>query len=337
MLLLFVSCKREQRSAPKPETWSAPPAKTANHGEWTWSEVGPLAQSPLTMPAIGRALPFSHAVVWGRPPQRFDAKLRAFHAAPAWPACADAHVAEEQLAVMDDELVFAVGAKCGYDAEEDKWLPVPELSPKGPGWAATPLSKNDVLMTGTEASLWDHKQKTIVTLPATKLPHTASLLLLDGTVLLTSKKGEKMELYEPSSRTFRLIDEQRFDGRPAVIGDGRVMFLTNDGSCGLYDPASTKSSTCPSLNTPRTDFALTVVADGVLITGGTAANVPTAAVELYDPRKDAWLELPPMPVVRTRHVALRLSDESVLVAGGSGGTDPKRAFVLTHTTADAGP
>jgi hypothetical protein len=334
MMLLVMSCKREERSAPKPEAWSAPPPPKASPGEWTWHEVGRLAASAT--PAIGRALPFSRAVVWTRPPQIFDAKQRAFHAAAPWPSCADAPTG--QLAVIDDEIVFAVGAKCGYDAEQDKWVPVPELAPKGTGWTATMLSKGDLLLCGGSItpSLWDHKQKALVTLPPTSVPHDAALLLLDGTVLLTSKKGEKMELYQPSQRTFRALEEQKYDGQPAVMGDGRVMFLTNDGGCGLYDPASTKWSTCPSMRTPRTDFALAIVEDGVLVTGGTdpASKTATASVELYELKRESWIELPPMPVARARHVALRLSDESVLVAGGS---DDKRAFLLTRAKPDAGP
>jgi hypothetical protein len=331
-MVLVSSCKRAERSAPAPKPEAAAPVTKPPSGEWTWREAGQLGSSPVSTPAVGRALSFSRAVIWGEPPQIFDGKQQLFRAAAALPPCA--RVGSVRLAVVDEEIVFAVGAKCGYDAEHDTWVPVPALAAKG---SATVLSKGDVLvLDGTAASLWDHEQKTIVTLPPTSMPHAASLLLLDGTVLLTSKKGEKMELYQPRQRTFRTVDEQEYDGQPTVMGDGRVIFLGSTGTCGLYDPASTKWSACPSMKTPRADFAVAIVEDGLLVTGGTdsSSKSPTAAVELYELRREAWIELPPMPVARARHVALRLSDDRVLVAGG---TDGKRAFLLTHTPPDAGP
>src|SRR5262249_36821556 len=155
-----------------------------------------------------------------------------------------------------------------------------------------------------------------------------SLRLLDGTVLLASKKDVKMELYEPSKRSFRLLDAQAYDGRSAVLGNGRVIFLADDGTCALYDPQAATWMRCAPMPTKREAFSMTVVDEGLLVIGGFSdrkSSTAVAVTQLYDPDHDVWSVLPDMPIPRAEHVALRLSDGRVLIAGGTGKSPIKRA------------
>jgi len=347
VLLVLASCGRDRNTAPsaKPAAWDATPPPKTSKKKWTWVEAGALAASPVAVPGKARALSSGRAIVWGDPPQVFDGKTGAFRTAKPRPECAK--VTHESLVLLDDEIVFTAGASCGYDVERDAWVSVPHFAVHGSGWSASGLRNGDVLLTGgarvdsnaeplRDASLLDHDTKAIVALPNTHVARFghSSLRLIDGSALLASAKGTKMELYEPSHRTFRLLDEQKYDGRTAVLENGRVIFLANDGTCGLYDPSSKQWIGCGSMNVVREEFSMTVVEDGLLAIGGfrdKSSNSTSDVVELYDSHQEAWIVLPSLPIGRAQHAAIRLTDGRVLVVGGDGKTDPKRSFLLSSS------
>ena len=80
----------------------------------------------------------------------------------------------------------------------------------------------------------------------------------------------------------------------------------------------------------RAYHTATLLRDGrVMVVGGTeSGGKPLASVEIYDPKKDAWSEGPPLHIARTGHTASVLPDGSVLVAGGIDGDG--RAIAVTE-------
>jgi hypothetical protein len=73
------------------------------------------------------------------------------------------------------------------------------------------------------------------------------------------------------------------------------------------------------MNTARSVFTATLLADGrVLVAGGTSGS-PLAAAELYDAATGRWTPTAPMLAARLTHTAVLLADGKVLVAGGNGG------------------
>jgi len=85
--------------------------------------------------------------------------------------------------------------------------------------------------------------------------------------------------------------------------------------------------------TPRAGHAATLLADGrVLVTGGVNSfglpeALPTA--EVYEPKTGTWSSASPMHTGRHGHVAVRLVDGRVLIAGGATRVD-------THTNGGLG-
>jgi hypothetical protein len=70
------------------------------------------------------------------------------------------------------------------------------------------------------------------------------------------------------------------------------------------------------MNEPRSSFTLTALANGkVLAVGGNYADV-------YDPAQDFFINSLTLANPRARHVAVRLADNRVLIAGGDDGTNP---------------
>jgi hypothetical protein len=309
----------------------------------TWTPAGALVSPETGLPNRAIALPFRRALLWKKEPELFDTKAGNWRKVAPRPKCADARTNEPVLARIPEEIVFALGATCGYDAEHDTWVPAPVFDVEGTGWVVTQLEKGDLLVTGQRnAFRWSAKARTITSLAVDHARSThQALRLLDGTVLLSAGVGESMALFVPSTDTFRPLGTQKNDGEATVLDDGRVVFLA-PGACGLYDPSAATWKQCAPMKVARKKFSFTATAlDGnrLLVAGG-YRDAPTAAAkmldgaEIYDAHRDAWSELPPMPIARAEHVAVRLSDNRVLIAGGRGRepqapTDVAVAYLLT--------
>ncbi|MEO7092353.1 MAG: hypothetical protein ABI175_03820, partial [Polyangiales bacterium] len=173
----------------------------------TWTPAGALVSAEVSPRVRGFALPFGRVLVWKKEPEVFDIHTGLWKKTSPRPPCADPPGGYEQLVRIPDEIVFAVGATCGYDAEHDTWVPVPKLDVPGSGFTVTQLAKGHVLVTGGGeaaspskiALRWDSDTKEVGPIPLleARTGH-AALRLLDDTVLVTAAKaGSRMELYVP--------------------------------------------------------------------------------------------------------------------------------------------
>ncbi|HJV89482.1 MAG TPA: kelch repeat-containing protein [Holophagaceae bacterium] len=108
------------------------------------------------------------------------------------------------------------------------------------------------------------------------------------------------------------------DGRILVVGGGEHQPAS--AVALLYDPYSGTWAPTGALNVARVDHTATLLKDGrVLVTGGNANDpntTPLASAEIYDPATGVWTLVSSMSAARNSHIAIRLADGQVLVAGG---------------------
>ena len=142
-------------------------------------------------------------------------------------------------------------------------------------------------------------------------------------------------LYTASSNSWTLLPnmpEQLIGTTATLLGNGRVLVLggsdgTDHGeryvsdSAQIYEPASGEWLTRSPMNDERYLHTATLLADGrVLVAGGVTGpccgDSRLASSEVYVPADKAFARLPAMTSARQRHVAVRLDDGRVLVAGG---------------------
>jgi N-acetylneuraminic acid mutarotase len=166
-------------------------------------------------------------------------------------------------------------------------------------------------------------------------------VLLDGRVLVVggSSTGSEAphnlttaELYDPVAGRWTATGsmlQPRLGMTATRLADGRVLVaggyddllgVHSFKSAEIYDPQLGTWSATGSLHVPRGGAAATLLRDGrVLVTGGVSDGIDGpvhASAELFDPRLGTWTYTPSMAQPRFRHVAVLLSDGTVLVAGG---------------------
>jgi len=164
-------------------------------------------------------------------------------------------------------------------------------------------------------------------------------LLNNGTVLITgglnSNPLASAELYDPIKGTFTVTGSMtvaRWGHTATLLNNGMVLVLggetNNEGlaSAELYDPSTgqfsltgTVGPTLVGLFTP----AATLLGSGqVLITGGKSEPNPfaTAVAYLYDPISGMFSIAGVLNTARNHQTATRLTDGTVLIAGGSNGS-----------------
>ncbi|MCI0539855.1 MAG: hypothetical protein L0Z50_31995 [Verrucomicrobiales bacterium] len=170
--------------------------------------------------------------------------------------------------------------------------------------------------------------------------HTATRLF-DGKVLVAggrrSDSGPTLataELYDPSTGTWGStgsMADARDNFAAVLLPDGRVLVAggvsgdpANGGfvekSTEIYDPQTGAWHTVDHMANARFGHQATLLADGrVLVTGGANSGghcVYSVTAEIYDPQTDTWRNVEPMGTARGFHIATRLLDGRVLVAGG---------------------
>jgi hypothetical protein len=172
--------------------------------------------------------------------------------------------------------------------------------------------------------------------------HTATLLP-DGRVLVVGgiqliRPLASAELYDPRTRSWSSAGSLQLprwghtatllaNGRVLVVGGSQVdgYHLGSSSSVEMYDPRANSWSPAASMHTPRSFHTATLLTDGrVLIVGGVESSSDgsgkvLASAELYDPDTDAWSEVPPLSGARTKHDAILLNNDDVLVFGGTAG------------------
>jgi hypothetical protein len=104
-----------------------------------------------------------------------------------------------------------------------------------------------------------------------------------------------------------------------LLVDGRVL-VTLEGRAQIFDPSSrTWRETARPLRARSGFPSATLLDDGsVLLAGGQAVSSGEIlkSAERFDPAREAWEALPDMIEARTEHMAVRMADGRVLMAGG---------------------
>jgi N-acetylneuraminic acid mutarotase len=143
------------------------------------------------------------------------------------------------------------------------------------------------------------------------------------------------EVYAPASNQWTAVApmlEGREDHAAAPLLNGRLLVTggTNGviggefASAEIFDPATDLWTAASAMREPRFGHSATLLADGrVLVAGGVVVTGALqlqlrASAEVYDPSVNTWSDVGSMTESRYRHVAMRLADGRVLVAGGTG-------------------
>jgi N-acetylneuraminic acid mutarotase len=84
----------------------------------------------------------------------------------------------------------------------------------------------------------------------------------------------------------------------------------------VFDPAQNAWSPIASMNRNRRDFASSVMAGRIYVTGGLAANGKQVQdAEVFDPATGAWTLLPAMPGPRMAHVSAAIGGKLYVIGG----------------------
>jgi hypothetical protein len=236
-----------------------------------------------------------------------------------------------------------------YDPAADTWSPAASMHFARHHHTATLLEDGRVLVVGganfavvSNSEIYDPSNDTWtepLPLPGARGFHTATRLQ-NGKVLVAGGFTLVSDLFDPATNSWSstgALSQIQSGGQATLLKDGRVVILTGSSRPEIYDPlAGTWSTTGPLfMNTFPTLSALN---DGrALVTGGSVlgSNVYNLA-----PSTLLWSPDAPLLHARSNHVAVRLADGRVLVAGGSpmvSGENATTAETYTPTNPDTTP
>lgn len=212
---------------------------------------------------------------------------------------------------------------------------------------ATLLKDGKVLVVGGEgpsavlasAELYDPATRSFAAaenLATARSGHTATLLP-NGKVLVAggSAGGTSIaatELYDPATGSFSptgSLGFARSRHSATLLLDGRVLVAGGSGAGGdltsgeLYDPAAESFTSTGNLGFGRSDHSATLLSDGQVLVvagfgpAGAGAGGRLRSAERYDPATGVFASIGDLSVPRGAHMATRLADGKVLIAGGS--------------------
>jgi len=248
--------------------------------------------------------------------------------------------------------VASLGA-VGAPATAASFLPAAALTTGRYYHTATTLPDGKVLVAGgnrpsgqgfvflSAAELYDPATDTWTSAGtlAPALAYHAATLLPSGKVLLIGgcepTEAAPPQVYDPATNAWSYagttVPLPRLFPTATLLADGRVLVVGGRyGSGGpslksaaLFDPAMNTWSPVPDMSRERIAHTATLLPSGkVLVTGGldaqSAQNARIATAELYDPVTNTWSSAGTLAHARDSHSATLLSDQTVLVAGGTG-------------------
>ena len=243
-----------------------------------------------------------------------------------------------------------------YDPATGEWSSGGNMTSGRVALSLTLLNDGRVLAYGGEefssAEIYDPDTNTWEALPEPGAPrqdHTATLLQ-DGRVLIAGgglKQGtteDTAEIFDPEANLFAPagnMDAARVSHRTVMLNDGRVMVIGGAQRTGPYDTVEFYNPTTETwvsdpflgswekaapLVQPRAGHTTTILDDGtLLIAGGRARSDKTDVqspvdfipfTEIYHPSTGESRAVADMNDPRGGHIAARLGDGRVLVAGG---------------------
>ena len=225
------------------------------------------------------------------------------------------------------------------------------------GHTATLMGNGQVLIVGgydpetgliADAELYDPPTQTFIDLGDTKAPryaHTATVLQ-NGQVLIAGGETDPIptaayntaEIFDLPSQTFKLVPVPMIstrEGHAAVLlNNGQVLITGGDipgtgslNTAEIYDPISNTFAAVTSLMTvPRVSHVMTVLNGGKVLIMGGATDSPGSstalyAVEFYDPASRTFAAVGDMASAREHQTASLLNNGTVLIAGGTDGTN----------------
>ncbi|HZH14314.1 MAG TPA: kelch repeat-containing protein, partial [Archangium sp.] len=247
-----------------------------------------------------------------------------------------------------------------YDPGTNTWSPAGTLSVARYDNSVTLLRSGKVLVVGGWDSTTGSGTKTVEVFdPVTGTwksaaptlqphgSHTATLLP-DGKVLVaggvTSGMGNKSELYDPETDTWRYTKGSMVVGRSdhaaIMLPTGKVLVAGGLGplmSSELYDPATETWSASGLMVTARSSHQLALLPNGKVLTAGGPGTVVTA--ELYDMATGTWSATGSTASPHYQGSLVLLPSGRVLFAGGGsgGGTVAELYDPALGTWSSAGP
>lgn len=169
--------------------------------------------------------------------------------------------------------------------------------------------------------------------------HTATLLP-SGKVLVAGGRNigplDSAELYDPARGTWSAADRMnaaRVMHTATLLEDGRVLVAGGDtgnegpptfgrtATAEIYDPATDTWTFTGSMQTPRSWFDATRLADGRVLAAGGYHLYTLGSAEAYDPATGRWTPVGDLNVARYGHTLTTLPDGSVLAVRGSDDDD----------------
>ena len=238
-----------------------------------------------------------------------------------------------------------------YDPDTGTFSPTGSMALPRAFHTATLLQDGRVLVVGgwqynfpnsaqATAEIYDPSTGTFAStgsMATARVMHTATLLA-DGRVLIaggysSSQTGlASAEVWDPATGHFSPtggLSAGRGNQTATRLGDGRVLvaggFTAFPGgalaSAEVHEPTTGSFTSVASMGAPRGDHTATMLNDGtVLVAGGFTAfpflGTTLSSAEIYLPKTETFTPTGAMAGARGRHVAVRLIDGDVLVAGG---------------------
>lgn len=177
-----------------------------------------------------------------------------------------------------------------------------------------------------------------------RINHTMTTLSDGRRVLIAGGGGRDaptVTIFDTSTGTWSVgppLNVGRSAHRAVRLADGRVLIAggyqpattppTSQGvqsSTEIYDPATGRWAMAAPMNQGRFAFEMVLLPDGRVVVAGGSNNSRDQSLgalrsaEIYDPKTDAWIPLPPMRDARVS-LAMAVLSNGIYVAGGAYGT-----------------